>query len=262
MDIVPGPGQFCWLELATPDTDAARAFYGRLFGWTFTEAPVPDGAYVVASLGGRPMAGLQDLGALPAGVPPHWLSYISVVDADDAAEACTALKGRVLKAPFDLMDAGRMAVLEDPTGGVFAVWEPHAFAGFGVRGEPGALAWPELSTPDGNAAREFYRMLFGWTPEDMPVPTGAYVICHKGGRPEAGLMDAPDRKGVPPHWLPHFQVEDCEAAARVAAAAGGRVEHPPTLVPVGTFAIIADPAGAAFALFERAAPHAPRRRPT
>jgi hypothetical protein len=249
------PGTFCWPELGTTDQAGAKAFYGALFGWTFRDSPIGnDEVYTIFERDGRECAALYTLrpDMLKAGVPPHWEAYVSVASADEAAAAAKKLGGTVIMEPFDVMEHGRMAVLQDPIGAVFCVWQAKRHAGVGVLGEPGSLAWTQLNASRPGPAKEFYTGLFGWTSHDDPMPGGgAYTTLLRGGQPVGGIMPMPPDvpKEAPSHWLDYFAVTDVDASAARATALGGRSLVPPTDIPgMGRFAVLQDPQGAVFAI--------------
>jgi predicted enzyme related to lactoylglutathione lyase len=162
------PGTFSWAELATSDQPAGVAFYRALFGWDVNEQPVgPGEVYSMFTLRGLEVAAAS--GQRPDerqhGVPPHWNLYITVTSADDAVKEAQALGGKVLAPAFDVMDVGRMAVLQDPAGAIFSVWEPRKHIGARILGEPGALCWSELTTRDTSAAEAFYSRALRLGPE-------------------------------------------------------------------------------------------------
>jgi len=149
------PGAFCWIELATTDRKAAGSFYTSLFGWKTSENPMgPDAFYTMFTLDGHVSAGGYTMSAQEQaqGVPPHWNLYVNVANADDAAKRAAELGGKVIDAPFDVQTHGRMAVIQDPGGAVFAVWQAGDHNGIGVRDEPGSLCWADLNTPDPQVA--------------------------------------------------------------------------------------------------------------
>ena len=253
------PGTFSWADLGTPDPAAAKRFYTGLFGWSFEDRPISDGEYyTIFDVGGKSVAALytQMADQRSAGIPPHWLSYVSVESADRSAARASELGGTVLAPAFDVMEAGRMAVIQDPTGGVLAVWEARKYPGAGLLGEPGALCWNELCTRDPARAGAFYGDLFGWGREAMPMPGFEYTVLKRGDQPAGGLMPIQAEWGdMPPHWSVYFAVEDCDASAATATRLGGSVLTPPTDIPgVGRFAVLRDPQGAIFSLLEAAAP--------
>src|SRR5271166_1428219 len=158
------PGDFCWIELATSNQNAAKSFYAALFGWTARDVPTgPEEFYSLLELQGRIAAGAFGISPSEsaAGVPPHWHLYVAVASADEAAKKAGELGGKVVEA-FDVSDRGRAALIQDPTGAFVSVWEPNKRSGLGVVGEPGAFCWGDVSTPDQARAKTFYGGLFGW----------------------------------------------------------------------------------------------------
>jgi uncharacterized protein len=241
------PGAFCWVELATTDTVAAKAFYAALFGWTTQDVP----QYAFFQLDGRTVAGLAELqaDARQAGVPPSWASYVSVEDADAVSARATELGGSVRAAPFDVFDAGRMAVLADPQGAVISVWQPARTQGAEVVNTPGSFTWNDLQTTDPEAVAGFYRDLFGWEIAATEGAGGQYFTINNGGRMNGGLMRS-SQEGVPPYWMAYFGVESTDAAITRAQDAGGDVLAGPMDLPAGRIAVLRDPQGATFAVFE------------
>jgi uncharacterized protein len=256
VDSLP-PGTFCWPELATTDQKAGVGFYRALFGWDVNDQPMgPGETYSMFEMRGRAVAAACALRPEERqhGVPPHWNAYVTVADADDAARRAQELGGKVLAPAFDVMDAGRMAVLQDPTGAVFQVWQPKRHTGARILREPGALCWTELATRDTAAAKRFYTSLFGWKEKTSTDAGMAYTEFSVDNTPGAGMMEMnAQMAGVPPHWLPYFQVADCDAGAKKAKELGGAFLVPPTDIPnVGRFSVIRDPQGAVFAIFKPA----------
>lgn len=258
------PGSFCWIELNTSDPAAAKTFYTNLFGWDAEDTPAgPDMVYTMLRVKGADvgaMCGLQPE-QKAHGVPPHWMTYVAVESADDAAAKAASLGGTVLAGAFDVMDVGRMAIIQDPTGATFCLWQAKANIGFKLVGDPGAFGWDELWTTDPSKAAEFYAGLFGWTAQesgaDAPAP-GGYTEWKLGGKSIGGMLKiVPEMGPVPPNWLPYFMVEDCDATADKAAASGGKLMVPPQDIPnVGRFSVIQDPQGAGFAIIKLTGPHA------
>ncbi len=248
------PGDFCWFELATTDPSAAKTFYSSLLGWTVTDVPMgPDKVYTMFKMDGR------EAGAACAmreeqraqGVPPHWLLYITVESADGTADRAPALGGKVLAPPFDVFDAGRMAVLEDPTGAVFAVWEPKAHIGTRITGVAGTFCWADLSTPDPGAAGRFYTGLFGWA-LDAGHDKSGYLHIKNGEQYIGGIPPAAHRNPqMPANWMLYFAVENCDASAERAEQLGATFHlRPMTIENVGRMAVLADGQGAVFAIFQ------------
>ena len=251
IDSLP-PGSFCWPELATSDQKAGTAFYTKLFGWSQKDNDMgPAGVYSIFQMRGRDVAAAasQRPEEKQHGVPPHWNTYISVANADAAVKRAQELGARVMAPAFDVMDAGRMAVLADPTGAVFQVWQANKHVGTRIQGENGALCWSELYTHDMKAAESFYKQFFGWTTKTGGTPP--YTEFHLNGRGIGGMMAIqPEWGKMPPNWVPYFMVADCDASAAKATSLGGNVGVKPSDIPnVGRFAMVADPQGAMFAIF-------------
>ncbi len=244
-------GAFVWVELGTTDQAAAKKFYTSLFGWNANDMPMgPGDYYTIFRLEGRDAAAAYTLRPeRSGGAPPHWMLYISVASADDAAARAAQVGGTVLAPPFDVPDAGRMAVVQDPTGAAFSLWQPKSNQGIGVAGVDGTLCWADLMTRDVPRASQFYADLFGWEivpgGDDsgyMHIKNGETMI---GGIPPAGLQ--PD---APPHWLPYFQTSGCDAATEKAKSQGAAVYYgPASMEGVGRWSVVADPQGAVFAIF-------------
>jgi hypothetical protein len=206
--------------------------------------------------GGKPICALYEMGKDMQGVPPNWASYIAVDNADDVAKKTTANGGKVLKEPFDVMSFGRMAVLQDPTGATFCVWQAKDHVGAHVVQEPGTMCWNELFTNNVDAAGKFYVNTIGWVTKAIDMgPMGTYTLFNRKNDDQnnAGGMMAlpPHMKGAPPHWLAYFAVTDCDASAKKAADLGAKTLLPPTDIPnIGRFSIVQDPQGAVLALFK------------
>ncbi|HEY4231342.1 MAG TPA: VOC family protein [Thermoanaerobaculia bacterium] len=244
------PGSFSWPELMTSNPAVAKTFYASLFGWSFEDSPAgPDMVYTTLKMNGRSVGALyQD--SKQTGIPPHWNTYVTVASADGSAKKAKDLGGKVVAEPFDVMEYGRMAVVQDPTGAMICVWEPKKHIGAQVVNEPGALCWAELDTTDTDAAEKFYTGLFAWGAKVSPE----YTEWQKGGTSIGGMMKIPKEWGpVPPNWLVYFASDDVDATAAKASKSGGRAIVPPTNIPdMGRFAVLADPQGAAFAVFRPA----------
>jgi predicted enzyme related to lactoylglutathione lyase len=248
------PGTFCWADLGTTDAADAKRFYTELFGWSFEDRPMGEGAsYTMFRLGGNAVAALYQQDPQQAQqTPPNWLSYVSVESADRSAERTRTLGGMVLMDPFDVFDVGRMTMIQDPSGAVVALWEPRRHIGAGVVGEPNTLCWNELATTDTERAGAFYRELFAWGTEVRPMRGFLYTRFTQDGESKGGMMAiTPEWGPVPPHWLIYFAVDDCGGRAEAVARLGGRLRVPPTEVPgVGRFAVAQDPQGAVFAIIQ------------
>lgn len=250
------PGTFCWADLATTDAESAKVFYTGLFGWTAQDVPAGEaGVYTMLNKGDKVAAALY---AMPdemqkLGVPPHWQSYVSVEDVDRSAKKVVELGGTLLAPPFDVMEVGRMAVAQDPTGAAFCMWQPKQHIGAEIRDEPGTLCWNELYTKDVAAARAFYEGLFGWTINEITGATGLpYFAFHNQGQPVGGMMAIQEEWGeVPPNWGVYFAVEDCDATMAKAVSLDGKAEMPPIDIEnVGRFVMLRDPQGGHFLVIQ------------
>jgi hypothetical protein len=238
-----------WVDLASSDAAASRAFYARLFGWTIEVNPDPQyGGYAIARLDGRDVAGIGPTQA--PGLPTAWSLYIGTGDADELAAKVEAAGGTVVMPAFAVGDQGRMAVFQDPTGAFVSAWEPAAMVGF-TSGGPGRFRWAELSARGMDRAVAFYGAAFGWTASAYPMPEGPpYIRFRLGDVEVAGGMEMSPMvpAEVPSYWMVYFAVADIAAAFRTAIEAGAREMMPPSPFPGGQFAILADPQGAVFGL--------------
>ena len=246
------PGTFCWVELGTSDAAGAKDFYAKLFGWDCQDNPMgPDMVYTVFKLNGKDVGGSYTLmpDQTAHGVPPHWLSYVYVASADETAARAAAAGATVLKEPFDVATLGRMAVIQDPTGAVFAIWEGKDQQGAGIYNVANTLCWNELLTNDTQKAGDFYTNLFGWTKEQFG---GDYTIFKNGDRGAGGMFQIiPEMGPIPPNWTVYFAVDDCDAMAQKTVALGGKVFKQPEDIPtIGRYAVLQDPQSAFFAIIK------------
>jgi uncharacterized protein len=243
------PGTFCWAGLATSDPAAATAFYTGLFRWQREAGDA--GAYTILRHAGKDVAILyrQTAQARAAGAPPHWTSYSSVQDAGATAARAGELGGAaVFREPFDVVDAGRVAAIRDPTGAMMSLWQPRSRVGATLVNDVGALCWNELATSDVERAKSFFGELLGWQYE---ADDSGYVTIRTADGLNGGMREQTEsERDTPPSWLPYFKVESADGALAQAAQLGGCELAPTTETPRGRFAVIADPQGAAFAVFE------------
>jgi uncharacterized protein len=262
------PGVPCWVDTSQPDPDAAAEFYGGLFGWDI-EDTMPAGSpgkYLMARIRGRDAAAI---GSVPEGAPPaaRWNTYIQVESADATAEQVKAAGGSVVTEPFDIFDAGRMAVFADPQGAVFCVWQPKDMRGTQVDNEHGAINFNDLHTTDIEGAKAFYGEVFGWGTLDMGGGNYTWTLkaygdhleeLNPGNRKRMAEMGAPEgfadvvaslgpvEGGAPAHWGLTFGVDDADVIAKRAEELGGEVVAGPFDAPWVRLAIIRDPQGATF----------------
>jgi predicted enzyme related to lactoylglutathione lyase len=265
------PGVPCWVDATEPDPQAAVAFYGGLFGWDFEDAMPPDAEsrYFMARIRGKNVAAV---GSSPPGGPPMavWNTYIAVANADESAAKAREAGGTVLMEPFDVMDAGRMAVLADPEGAAFCVWQARGSQGAELVNEHGTVNFNGLNTRDAESAKAFYGSVFGWRTLSLGPGVEMWTLPGYGDHlaerdPElrervresggpAGFEDVvaaitpipADQEDTPAHWNVTFAVDDADAIAATAAELGGTVIAPPFDAPWVRMTVIADPQGATF----------------
>ena len=250
------PGSFCWGELATTDLEAGKKFYNTMFGWQAEENPMPEGVYVIFKSDGN------DAGAMyqaKPGMPPHWGLYFSAENVDRSATKAETLGGKVIMQPFDVGPLGRMAVVQDPQGAMFSLWQPKEKIGATHPGPLNRMDWPELHTPDPAAAVKFYSGLFGWQIKPgTDLATAPYAEWMNDGKPMGGLLpkrEAQD-KSMTPYWMIYVSVADCDERAAKVKDLGGKVFVPPTDIPnTGRFAVISDPQGAMLSIIQLARTH-------
>ncbi|MDR7126940.1 VOC family protein [Pseudotabrizicola sp. 4114] len=238
-----------WYELTTANPTASAAFYGPVMGWQFKDSGMPGFDYTLATHGADMVAGLM---APDTPMPEFWMTYFAVDDCDASAARVTALGGTVHRAPEDIPDTGRFAIVSDPQGAVFGLMQPEdgqPGAAFDQK-KPGHANWHELQTSDPAAALTFYKALLGWTAgEAMDMgPMGTYQLVSLPTGDIGGLMPLA-QPGIPPHWLPVFGTESVAAAMTRITGVGGTVLEGPMEVPGGVFVCYAaDPQGATFGL--------------
>lgn len=243
------PGTPCWVDIQCADLGASQAFYADLLGWEYERMTVEGiGSYPVGTVEGDRVAGLMP--ADEDGGPQMWSTHISVADAEETAAKVTAAGGKVLAGPFEVPGLGRAAVIADPEGAVFEIWEAAGFAGAERVNGPGAFTWCELGTRDVEGAKAFYGEVFGWVADEHelqradggPGPA-IYVEWLLDGKDVGGMMDIAGvlPAEVPAHWLVYFGVADTDAAVAKVKAAGGDVRFGPVDIPAGRFAVVTEP---------------------
>ena len=244
------PGTPSWVDLASPDLEKSRAFYGALFGWEANVGGPETGGYVMFTKGGKNVAGAAPI--MMEGQPPAWMTYVSVVDADATIDKVKKAGGTVFVEPMDVIDVGRMAVFADTTGAAIALWQPKAHKGADLANEPGTFCWNELNTRDTEAAKAFYAEVFGWGESTNTAGEMTYTEWKLGDATIGGMMQmAPMVPAeVPAHWLTYFAVADCDASTAKAQELGAMVFVGPMDIEPGRFTVLADPAGAMFAIIQ------------
>jgi predicted enzyme related to lactoylglutathione lyase len=242
------PGTPSWIDLATSDAESAKAFYTGLFGWEGETMDEEAGFYTMLRKDGKDVAGLYRGGSEQG--PPHWNTYVTVADVDRTVDKAEPAGGAVMAPPFDVLDVGRMAVVQDPTGAMIALWESRGHAGARLVNEPGTFCWSELITTDRERAASFYGALLGWSSRTDSMGPFTYTEFKNGESSVAGMMEM---AGIPPYWGVYFAVDDADATIARATELGGTCRRPAMDLPVGRFALLTDPQGAVFSVIELAA---------
>lgn len=252
------PGTPCWADLSAPDVDDAAARYAEAFGWQVERGGPEYGGYATCLVRGSAAAGI---GPAQDGAPPAWTLYLATDDVDATAAAVTEAGGSVLAPPFDVMEQGRMAVVADPTGAVFGLWQAGASIGSAVVNEPGGLVWEDLRSTDPDAARAFYAAVFGFRFQAVEgAPEGYTTFSLEDGVPlggMGGMMGGPP--GALSHWVPYVAVSDVETASAAITRGGGSVLHGPDDTPWGRLALVADPTGASLCVMQTSGDGTPDR---
>ena len=265
------PGVPCWIDVNQPDPGAAAAFYGGLFGWQFKDlAPADDASYLIATLGGKEVAGI---GSPPRSSPPDpaWNTYIGVASVDETVARVRKAGGTVIGEPSDLSTAGRLAMCTDPSGAAFRLWEPGTLKGAQSVNAPGTWNFSELNTDDPGGAIRFYGAVFGWEAGEVDFGSMTSIMVRLPGyadfleQYDPGIrqrhadfgappgfseciawIQPPGRGGATPHWSVTFSVDDTDAVAARSRELGGTVLIEPYDIPPVRSAVIRDPQGAVF----------------
>jgi len=247
--------KLAWIDLMSDDAAGSRDFYSKLFGWKIKVNPDPRyGGYGMAEVGGKRVAGIGPKMSQQA--PTAWTIYIGADDADDLAKKVQSAAGKVIAAPFDVGDQGRMATFQDPAGAFISVWQPKAMSGAMPVGEANTYGWAELNAHGADQAIPFYQKVFGWTHKksEMGPDAPPYTEFHLGGESIAGGQEMQPMvpAQVPSYWLVYFAGDDVDKSFKTATEAGAREMVAPMDFPGGRFAILGDPQGASFGLLKMA----------
>jgi predicted enzyme related to lactoylglutathione lyase len=208
--------------------------------------------YSMAAIDGKPVGAIspQPQQQREAGVPPAWNSYVTVENIDETAARARELGAAVHAEPFDVLEAGRMAVIQDPQGAWFLLWQPRDHIGAGLVNAPGALCWNELGSPDIEGSAQFYGDLLGWTTTPMEDSDPPYLVISTADGHSNGGIRAPMPPEAPPFWLVYFATDDIEATAGRVSELGGNILAPPMDIGIAKIAVVQDPQGAVFALYD------------
>lgn len=238
-----------WIDLGVPDLDRAMRFYGAVFGWEFDVGPAEYGSYTMCRLRGRRAAGLSGMHDPALGA--FWNVYLATDDCDRTAARIAEAGGDLVMQPMDVGAEGRMALVRDPVGAQFGIWQGGAHVGCEVVNEAGALLRNDLVTADPGPAREFYTTVFGFTldgNENLPGLDFAF-LRRPDGHEIGGITGVPGARSV---WTTLFEVDDTDTAVQRARAAGGTADDPQSFV-YGRTTDVTDPFGAVFTVGSRPA---------
>ena len=245
-------GTFSWADCQSTNQAKSRDFLKALFGWGSDEFPMGnDMTYTMFQNDGMTVAALNQMQPDMAkqGIPSHWNNYVTVDDVDAVAGKVTELGGTLIAEPFDVFDNGRMLVLQDPMGAMLSLWQAKNHIGAQLINTAGAMIWNELVTPDVEKAKEFYGQLLGWKFQKDDNMDYHYIV--NNGRMNGGILPLiEDMENTPPVWMVYFNVADIDVAVERVESNGGQVHVPITEIPVGKFAVIADPAGAVMTIMQ------------
>jgi uncharacterized protein len=244
------PGTPTWIDLGIPDLERAIEFYGALFGWEFEVGPEEYGRYTICLLDGRRAAGLSPHPD-PAATEFWWSVYLATEGCDASVVRAVEAGGSVVLEPMDIADQGRMAVIRDPVGAQFGLWQGRRHVGCEVVNEPGALVRNDLVTPTPDPARDFYASVFGLSLDrNDEMPEADFTFLRRpDGHEVGGIFGSPGARGST--WNTTFEVADTDAVVARANAAGGKAAEPSTML-YGRIATITDPFGVEFSVITRA----------
>ena len=249
-------GDFVWCDLSTFHVAGTRAFYGSLFGWRYETTNQPDGTpYHIASTGGREAAAVFEMPERfqVMGLPSFWMSYIAVDDIDAAVDTARTLGGKVEVEPMAFGDAEQIALVRDPLGAGFTLYQGSGLTPRPAKAAPGQMAWNALYVSDLLAVRTFYEALFGWQIADDPAQPGTATVRNASGTDISAIHEVDDAlRGKDQFWGVHFAVADTDAAKADITAAGGQVIYEDADGPT---ILARDADGAAF--FIQPAEHTP-----
>lgn len=250
-------GQFCWVELTAANWQQAKDFYCNLFGWTAIDEPIGDDMYyTMMQLEGKTVAAMFQMTPeqQAQGVMTNWLSYVAVDDADNTCAVAQDMGAQIIAGPHNVSTAGRMAIIHQPQGAVFAIWQGVEVPGLGLRDVNNTLCWNELATKSALDSKAFYHNLFQWECIDSAMEGMEYTEFIANDKPQGGMLEmTPEWGDTPAHWMAYFQVADCDAAVEKAQSLGAVICVPPTDIPeVGRFSVINDPQGATFSVIKLA----------
>lgn len=236
-----------WVDVTSSDFEASQKFYSEMFGWEIERGSEEFGGYSMAVLEGRNVAGVTP--AMAPEVPPTWSTYVDVASVDDTLASVNAAGGSTIAPAMDVGEAGRMAVFADPEGAVIGLWEANQHKGATLVNQPGTWAWSELLCDDPESEKAFYAAVFGWGAVTQGEGDAAYTEWQVNDRSVSGMLKKP--MPMPSFWGVYIAVEDIDDAAKKLEELGGAIIQPPTSIEPGIFAVVTDPVGAMFNLFQQ-----------
>lgn len=246
-------GEPCWVELCTHDWQGAKSFYQALFGWGHNDMETPEGYYTTMQIEGDDVAAMYQMpSSYPKDVPTHWTIYFAVADVEATVAKAVSAGGELLAGPHDVGNAGKMALLSDPEGSRFALWQAKEHIGIGQKFVNNSLCWVELACKDTAKASDFYSEVLGYTTKQTDMGEFMYTEWCVAEQSIGGMMQMTEEWGdIPAHWMTYFTVDDCDAMAERVKALGGSVCVPPTdIEQVGRFAVVNDPQGGVFSIIK------------
>jgi len=242
-----------WLDLSSGDAAGSRDYYSKLFGWKVEVNPDPMyGGYALATVGGKNVAGIGP--KMSAEAPTAWTVYVGTADAADTVKKAKAAGGGAMVEPMAVGDQGTMAILQDPSGAYFGIWQPGVMAGADLMNKAGSFSWAELSARGLDKAKPFYKSVFGWGEKTSDMGEGmTYTEFLLGGDSIAGSMEMNPMvpAQVPSYWMPYFEVDDVDKSLAKATGLGATEMMGATEFSGGRFAIVTDPQGATFGLLKQ-----------
>jgi predicted enzyme related to lactoylglutathione lyase len=246
------PGEFCWTDLGTTDVPGALKFYKGVFGCKVVQFPMEgsDEKYSILQIDGRDVCAVYPMSAeqRKARVRPYWRPYITVKSVAETLKKAKAAGGKVVMGPMAVGDLGRTAIVKDPTGAPFALWQPGTMAGAGIEDKAGTVTWHDLNTFKPAVAGKFYVKVFGWKIEDKDFDGNEYHMFALGREGVCGMWPSASKK-ILPSWVTHWKVSDCAKTVAKVKQLGGGIILGATAVPgMGHFAIVKDPKGAPFGI--------------
>ncbi|RMF79276.1 MAG: VOC family protein [Chloroflexi bacterium] len=250
-------GTFSWADCQSTDAAKAKQFYMNVMGWAAEDMPMSDNmVYTMFNCDGDTVSALNQMQPemQEQGVPSHWNNYVTVDDVDAMVDKVKAAGGTIVAGPFDVFDAGRMMVIQDPTGAHLSLWQAKKHIGATLVNTVGAMSWNELHTHDKEAAQKFYSEIFGWefhTDENL-----GYTSIMNKGRPNGGIVQlSEEHKEHPAAWSVYFTVANADETAEKIKAEGGKLLSDVFEIEgIGRFVPAQDPAGAHFMVFESSNP--------